>query len=138
MAERLVRDAVGKDAELRGRGIEVRSAGLRAWQGTGATAEAATALARYGLDLTGHQATKLTGDVADWADIILVMEEMHRDLLAQRLPAALAKAQLFTEYAGDAGDIEDPYGEPQEVYDLCAARLAELVPGVVARLRRDV
>jgi protein-tyrosine-phosphatase len=137
MAERLLRDAIGKDAELCERGIEIRSAGLRAWQGTGATAEAATALAGYGLDLTDHQATKLTGDVADWADSILVMEELHKELLAQRLPAAIPKAQLFTEFAGDAGDIEDPYGEPQDVYDLCAARLAELVPGVLARLRRD-
>jgi protein-tyrosine-phosphatase len=137
MAERLLRDAIARDEALRARGAEIRSAGLRAWQGTEATTEAVKALERYGLDLRDHRATKLTEEVANWAEVLLVMEQLHLDLLAQRLPAALAKAQLFTECAGDAGDIEDPYGEPQEVYDACAARLADLVPGVVARLLRE-
>lgn len=135
MAEAMLRDSLRRDPELRGEGIEVRSAGTSGWDGSPATDLAVEAMERRGLDLGGHRGRHLTRDLAEWADLILTMEARQRAWIQRFYPEVAAKAFILAEYAGSSGDIEDPYGGDETGYSRCADRLWSLIPELLARLR---
>ena len=137
MAEVLMRDALQKDPGLRGKGIEVRSAGTTGWDGAPATDLAIQAIAHLGLDLRGHRGRRLTRELVDWADCLLTMEVHQQALIRQSYPDAAAKVFSLTECADVSGDVEDPYGGAEAEYALCADRLATLIPSLLARLRTE-
>jgi putative endonuclease len=76
----------------------------------------------YGQDLLGaHVPKKLSKDLIDWADIIVVMTERMK----KGLPAA--KTRTLKEYAGETGDISDPYMQGDEAYLQCANEIKRLI-----------
>jgi protein-tyrosine-phosphatase len=137
MAEVLMRDALQKAPDLRGEGIEVRSAGTSGWDGAPATDLAVQAMANLGLALSGHRGRRLTRELVNWADCLLTMEERQRTWIRQSYPDAAAKVFTLAERAGDFGDIEDPYDGVEAEYAHCAERLGALIPSLLARLRRQ-
>lgn len=133
MAAALTRD----DLERRGwRHVEVRSAGTAAAPGSIATAEAARAMSRRGMDLREHSAALLTPELVDWADVVLTMGHSH--LRAVAAMGGGEKATLLDEFAaGEVGagrGIPDPYGGDEAEYEGTAEALQALVTGVLDRL----
>ena len=61
------------------------------------------------------------------ADLVLVMEEAHRQLLFYRLPSALSKIFLLSELAGQYEEIRDPHGAGFDEYMAMAALVDELL-----------
>ncbi len=61
------------------------------------------------------------------ADLVLVMEEAHRQLLFYRLPGALPKIFLLSELAGRYQEVDDPHGAEPEAYLSMAALVDELL-----------
>ena len=114
MAEGLLRARLA-DAGLGDR-VRVRSAGVRAPAGFGATDHGVTLLAARGIDISRHQARPLTDALLREADLILVMEEAHRSAIARQAPQHLAKVRLFTELAGGRDDVADPVGGTLDDY----------------------
>ncbi|HYL81488.1 MAG TPA: hypothetical protein VEU07_11790, partial [Candidatus Acidoferrum sp.] len=105
------------------------------WVGARATDLAVRAMADLGLDLRGHRGGRLTRELVDWADCLLTMEVRQRERIRQAYPDAAAKVFTLAEYAGDSGDVEDPFGGAETEYALCADRLATLIPRLLPRLR---
>jgi protein arginine phosphatase len=138
MAEVLLREAFQKDQKLRRESIEIRSAGTSGWDRAPATALAVEAMERRGLDLRGHQGRRLTRELVEWADLLLTMEGRQRDWILRSYPDAAAKVFTLAEYAGDSGDIEDPYGGEEAEYARCADQLSALMPGLLDRLRTEI
>lgn len=106
-------------AELGWPGFEVRSAGVAAFEGDRASAGAVRAAARNGLDLSQHSATQLTAELAEWADLILVMSPAHFSRVVEL--GAGETAALITSFAAgreedDTGSVPDPIGGPDEHY----------------------
>ena len=106
-------------AELGWLGFEVRSAGVAAFEGGRASGGAVRAAARSGLDLSQHGATQLTRELAEWADLTLVMSVDHFSRVTE-LGGGEAAA-LITSFAegpedDGTGSVPDPFGGPDEHY----------------------
>lgn len=126
--------------------VEVASAGFNAVAGGPASREAVAIMTERGIDLSGHKTASLTAEKVRWADLILTMEEYHRQHLLERFPEAAGKAFVLKEYVAvpeaDAApaahgtrrpgryDITDPFGQSTEVYRRCAMELASAVADV--------
>jgi protein-tyrosine-phosphatase/tRNA A37 threonylcarbamoyladenosine synthetase subunit TsaC/SUA5/YrdC len=113
--------------ELPLRHIVVQSAGLHASRGNRATAEAVEAVKGLGGDLATHLSQSALADggaLLRRADVIYTMTGAHRDDLLHLFPWVGRKvARLDPE-----GDIDDPIGGPQAVYQRVARRLAAVIP----------
>ncbi len=132
LAEALLREALvqrGLD------GIEVLSAGTGAWEGAPASESAYLVGLERDLDLSGHRARLLTGDLIAPTDLILTMARHHRARVLELIPGA--RVHLLGEYAGRTGtaaEVADPYGEDLETYRATRDQLAILVTAVAGRI----
>ncbi len=115
--------------------IHVASAGLMDMQGAPADLKAARLLHEKGMDATRHRSRHLTQELADWADVILVMEEIHRDEIAVRYPESRDKVHLLGAFSGGRsnGDknIKDPHGLTDYHYRTCFAEIYLALDGLI-------
>lgn len=125
MAEALLNARV-KAAGL-GDKIKVLSAGLAAYGDSPASPHAREAMARRGLELAGHRSRQLSPEFIAAADVVLTMTAAHKRAVAAMLPAAAGKVFTLAEYAGEAGNVVDPFGGDGAVYEACAVELARLL-----------
>lgn len=122
------------------KGIEVRSAGVAAFPGGGASGGALRAAGERGIDLRSHESAQLTEGLVDWADLILTMSEGH--LHAVEELGGAGKAELITRFAaGTEGGGEeawagvlDPVGGDDALYRETFEQLSELVVRILVRL----
>lgn len=110
------------------------SAGTAAVDGASAATQAVQVMKEQGLDLSSHEATPLTPELVDEADLILTMSASHKDVIRKMKPQAIEKTFLLKEFVGQTGDIADPFGRDVEVYRETAAVLRELLEEAVERL----
>jgi len=129
MAEALLRRAL---AESGPEGIAVASAGTGALTGSPASEGAYLVALEAGLDLSGHRARLLSRDLVDGADLILAMSAGH--LRRVEALGGAGKATLLADFAGEAGDIPDPFGGDVAEYRETLRHLDRLVEGVRGRL----
>jgi protein-tyrosine-phosphatase len=135
MAEALFRDMVVKNPALSGAGIEVRSAGtLAGIDSSPASDKAIHVMGEHGLDISSHRARQIDGDVVDWADIILVMEYGHKDLILTCFEGTGEKVHLLTKFVGEDGDVFDPIGCGVQAYRDCAKMLQSLIKATIDRI----
>lgn len=125
MAEGLIRARI--DAEGLGDRITVASAGTWAAPDRPATEHAVTVMARRGVDISGHASREVTGELLEWADLVLVMTEGHEQGVLADFPASRAKVRLLSTLAGGRWDVADPVGNPVEDYDATAVEIARLI-----------
>ncbi len=111
--------------------VLIDSAGVFAQIGERATDEAVAAMAERGIDLSGHRTKPLTDELISMADVILAMTSAHKQLIE-----ALAPGKVYTlkEYAGDEGDISDPYGGDAEEYEKTAAEIYDALVDIAEKL----
>ncbi|WP_333678989.1 low molecular weight protein-tyrosine-phosphatase [Dyella sp.] len=109
-AEFLFRD------KLRHRGIQVRSAGLKAMVGYPMDDNAMRVLKAHGIDAAEHRARQLNADMLREADLVLAMEREHLGAAARLAPEASGKLFLLDKWR-EAGDIPDPYRRSQQVFE---------------------
>ncbi|MCH8492487.1 MAG: low molecular weight phosphotyrosine protein phosphatase [Idiomarina sp.] len=108
---------------------QINSAGLYAMVSTNENGEkvgdamdshARATAEKHGLMCPEHTAQQFTGELGRNHDLILVMEQRHRDDIAKRFPEALAKTMLLgqwdTQREGNK-DIPDPYRKSDEVFE---------------------
>lgn len=74
--------------------------------------------AESGTDLQGWQSRKVTAEMVQQADLILVMEHGHRERLVADYPQAASRTLLLGMVPGCAhqDEIEDPYSEAESIY----------------------
>jgi protein-tyrosine-phosphatase len=93
-------------------------------------------LQREGVDLSGHSSTQIDADIVSGADYIFAMEKMHVDYITGRYPGAKGKTHLLRRFAGMNGgpEIQDPIGQPDEVYLKSALEIKECVTRVYEKV----
>ncbi|MDE1037318.1 MAG: hypothetical protein OR996_00600 [Phycisphaerales bacterium] len=104
------------------------SAGVYATEGSPTSVETLEALSALGIDFHGVS-TPLTPEMAQKADIVLCMTETH-----------LSAASMLTEKAellDPLGDIADPIGQSQSVYDALADQLGKIIAQKLDLLTRQ-
>jgi len=118
--------------------VEVRSAGIAAFDGAGASSGASTVAEAHGLDLTGHRATFLTKDVATWADLILVMSNAHfmsvTELGAGEISSLITSFAHEREDGGISESVPDPVGGTEQEYLETFDLIRDLVNKVLQRI----
>lgn len=111
--------------------VLIDSAGVFAEIGAKATDEAVKAMAARGIDLSSHRTKPLTDELISAADIILVMTGAHKQLIASMAPE---KVYTLKEYAGDEGDISDPFGGDDEEYEQTAGEIYDALVDIAEKL----
>ena len=130
MGEGIAR-AVGREL-----GVEVvtLSTGLFCVPGAKVSDEAVVAVRELvGEDISEHSSRPLKADFVKAADYVLPMTEDHKKILLRQFPFEVAKIQTLAEWGHGAGDVVDPFGSNQDVYNQCAEQIYNLVKaGLVA------
>jgi protein-tyrosine-phosphatase len=132
MAEGLLKKAAGEGKI----GVEVQSAGLAAFPGLPATLEAVEVCQEKGVDLSSHQSQPLGKDLVLQSDLILTMTAKHKEMILKKMPALEGKVRQFSEFAGDGEvDVEDPIGQPLEVYRQVRGQLEGFIQKSLSQLK---
>jgi len=130
MAEALLKK---KLKEKKRNDIEVLSAGIIMLGGMGASEYTKEVLKREGIDVSGHISKRLTKDMINKADIILVMERLHEDRVIEIAPEVKNRVFLLKEFAkidDKTLDIDDPMGKEMEFYE----RTLETIKQAIERI----
>ena len=130
ICKRLLADRLGCSLdELPAKGFEVLSAGLAAGPGHPAAEEAVALAESKGVEFRQHQSRLLTPELAEQANHLLGMTRGHVQAI---LDYFSVQARLLSP---DGDDVDDPVGQPFEVYEDCAHQMAgcilTLVDGLV-------
>jgi len=136
MAERIFR----KMSEKSGRSdISVLSASLLDMNGAPADPKAVDLLVEKGFDGSGHKSRLLTEEIAAETDMILVMEQQHRDMIIEKYPDAAGKIFLLKPFStgctqpdsDNINDISDPHKRSSYHYRLCFAEIYMAIEGLI-------
>lgn len=84
------------------------SAGLHALVGQGIDDDSLAAAVLLGIAPEGHVARQFSRDIGQDADLLLVMEDHHRQEIARRWPQFLGKTFLLGHFE-NRKQISDPY-----------------------------
>lgn len=118
--------------------IEVKSAGVFAYDGSDASAQAIEALREKGITCQ-HQSSSLSMELVDWATIILTMTNSHKQSVIDYYPDAGRKTFTLSEYVADQGeekrDISDPFGGPLPLYRQTLSDLEDLISKLILKLK---
>ena len=120
--------------------ITITSAGIAPYARDGALVSLDTrmALCEVGIDI-GDEATstdlKRHPEMLEQTDLIIAMTEQQARELIERFPGASGR-QVYTlrSFAGEAGDIDDPYEKGDLVFAECREEIHRLVPTIIERL----
>jgi len=141
MAEYILR----RELETRGMhtAVRVTSAGVAAYARDGALVSLDTRLALR--DDGIHIDEELTStdlkrhpELLVEADLVLAMTEQQARSLTENFPGASGRlVHTLRSFAGEQGDIEDPYEKGDLVFAACREEIKRLIPIVVDRLFED-
>jgi protein arginine phosphatase len=92
-----------------------------------------------GLNITSgdHLAKTITKEDVDWADLIFVMENRHREYISAHWPDAVLKVERLGKYVSPdqpEDDIIDPYGKSTAHYRVVQAQIASAVSSLFTKL----
>lgn len=111
MAEGIMRKILSEEGLT---DIEVRSAGVAAYEGTQLSDHAASVLKNKGC--TGPAAsTFLSQLLVDWADLVLTMTSSHKRHTIQLYPEAMNKVYTLKEYVLDDSQTADKIAEVESL-----------------------
>lgn len=120
--------------------VAISSAGTHALHGHQAEAEAIKAMNLSGIDISLHRARKINKEIILRANLILAMEKGHRRIIKNSFIFKRIKPRLLAEFGDDTDliEIEDPYGQPLNVYLSCAEIMLPCLQGVLRSVQTAV
>ena len=107
---------------LEQQGVSILSAGIAAMPGSPAAAQAVEVMNLLGVDISSHASQPITGQLAQFADVILTMTNGHRQALISHWPTLESRTKTVRR---DGADVSDPIGAPVDVYQACAQQIDE-------------
>ena len=137
MAEGLLRQMLSKNRKAN---VRIHSAGTHGLDDQPAAPFAIQAAAEMGIDISGHRARSLDRDMVAKADLILVMEPFHREIVARAVPREeTEKLRLLADFERprQSDTIDDPYTRSLKIYRACLKRIQHCLAGVVHDLKLD-
>ena len=120
-------------------GVEVKSAGVFAMNGSPASAHARIVLGENNIP-EAHRSTMLTQAEMSWATFVFTMTEGHKATVISQYPDASNKTFTLKEFAeNNAGgkDIVDPYGGSIELYRKTFNDLHSTIEKIIARIESE-
>jgi L-threonylcarbamoyladenylate synthase len=128
MAEGLARAVMAEHLdcgieELSALGVSLGSAGVYASIGDRATLEAISACESLGADIHAHASRILNPTLIQQADMIFCLTQRHHQAVNEMSPESADKIRRLDP----AGDVPDPIGAAQDVYDQTARHIRDLL-----------
>ena len=123
-------------ALLEGTPAFVYSAGTGAPVGNTATANAVQVMREAGLDLSRQRAQQLEPGMIRAADLVLVMEQYHRERVVELVPDAGGRTRLLLSFVGRDEEVGDPFGGPIEVYRRTLEQMRPALEQVAREVRQ--
>ncbi|WP_077602251.1 low molecular weight protein arginine phosphatase [Oceanobacillus sojae] len=126
MAEALLKHRAPAD-------MHVKSCGITAMPGAPVSSQAAEILREQGIEMN-HQASQISEEVVQWADLILTMTASHKEMIWAKYPEERKKTYTLKEFALHAdiqiwNQLEQAYTELEEKRKRCLEQSdAELDP----------
>ena len=123
ICEKLLAERLGCPVDkLEDRGFVVLSAGVAAGYESLASPNAIATMNERGLDLNDHRSQQLNETHVRFADHIFTMTRGHREAILSYWPSADTRLNVLRL---DGGDISDPIGGSEAVYEACARQLED-------------
>jgi len=114
----------------------IDTAGTWAEEGDPAAQAAQVVMRERGLDLSHHRSRRVSGDLLRAFDLVLVMEDGHREALLADFPDLGARLHLLAAMAGEQYSIRDLVEGTLEAYQSLADELADILQRGLPRIRR--
>jgi len=137
MAEAILRRMLA-DFEGRAGKIEVRSGGIasHARDGSDISLDAKLLLKQDGVLVEDFRSKDLKRhrELVKEADLVLTMSQVQKEKVLELEEAEGKGVYTLKEFAGEAGDIDDPFGEEESAYSECKDEIERRLQKVVARL----
>ena len=116
-------------------GWRIESAGTWAEQGQPVLAEAQQVMRERGLSLNGHRARMVSADLLSGFDLILTMQQSHKEALTVEFPRVASRVWLVSEMSGGDWDVRDPLPPTIEEMRRAAHTIDEALAKGMARIR---
>ncbi|OLS41213.1 low molecular weight protein arginine phosphatase [Bacillus sp. MRMR6] len=115
-------------------GVEVKSAGVYASNGSAASANAKKVLEENQID-HHHQSSLLTGTQLEWADVVLTMTGSHKMAITGQYPQFSGKLFTLKEFVGETYDVDvvDPFGGNLYIYQETYKELDKLITKAIKK-----
>lgn len=113
---------------------QVWSAGLSAPIGCPADPSSLLIAQEHGLDISRHRAQQVSRVMCQQADVILVMEQVHKNMLERQFPLVRGKVFRIGQF-GDF-DIPDPYRQSREAFEAAWAGIERGLNDWLPRIRQ--
>jgi protein-tyrosine-phosphatase len=109
--------------------VAFSSAGTAAYDGMRAAENAVLVLKEIGIDISGHRARLLTGEMVESSALVVAMARRHREEILRIAPGSGEKVIVLGDLDPKRGspDIEDPIGGDEAVYRRTRDEIAALV-----------
>ena len=107
--------------------IDVCSRGLYVPDATAPSYGSINAMEKMDIDISSHRSKQLTYADCDDADLIITMTDSHKKTILQACESCSEKTFTLAEFAGEEGDISDPFGRDDNAYYECAKRIYSLI-----------
>ena len=134
MAEALFKNKVA--GEMDGQDWVVESAGT--WVVAGVPAAKNSRLAMYNreLDIEDHRSQPVNGKMLNTFDLILTMEQRHKESLSIEFPEISNRIYVITEMVGSSYDIWDPVGASLAEFENTADELEGIITRGYTNIKR--
>ena len=132
MAEGLLAKYISeKNAE-----INVTSCGTAGITGMSPTNNTVQVMTGEKVDVSGHRSLPLAKELINDSDLIIAMEEIHRNEVIRLVPSAAGKTHLLIEFSGGEKGlgVPDPIGRPLSEYKIIADVIKEAVGKIAEKL----
>jgi protein-tyrosine phosphatase len=116
--------------------ILVLSRGLVVLFGEPVNPKTEVVLNKHDLEIKNHISEGLKDSDIDDRTLILTMTNAHKIRLLETYPNA-KNVYTIKEYAGESGDVVDPYGGTLVDYEECYIELARLVKKTIYKLNEE-
>lgn len=118
---------------------EIISRGLSVFGAEPMNVKAQEALDALKIAYGPHVARSLNSEDLVGRCLILTMTDGHRLSLNRLLEEYGLNVRMETlrGFAGEGGNVRDPYGQPQYVYDMCCQQLKRSIEKVIQKLSQE-
>jgi len=121
--------------------LKIESCGLDVDQSVSPPADAFSAAAEMGIDLSGNRSKGLAACTIEQADLIVAMEYSHLKRLAQMFPHKGKQIVLLGDYApwpkSLACNINDPYGRGLDEFRACFTTMKHALDRLAGQLEQN-
>ena len=133
MAEGILKDYLHRKKI---KNIEVDSAGIMAPADLPPSNYAIMVTVENGIDISSHRSKLVNRELVESSDLVLVMEQSHKDYINKFFPFNKKKVYLLKNFAANAkdGEINDPMGYDLDTFRTCFQELKKEIYRIILEL----